>query len=467
MRAPSLPTASLLAAALAALAAVQACGDTLIDHDGKDFIPTGGSCTATQVSCQVDGGSFCIEEDPDHCGPQCIGCAAAPQNAFRVCAAHSCEFECNPGFLRCGSACCTAADVAAGSAHTCAVTSAGGVRCWGANDQGQLGDGTTGDRTTPVDAAGITGATALAAGVAHACAVVSGAVWCWGANAYGQLGDGTTAGRPLPAAVGGLSGIVAVAAGERHTCALAGGGGVWCWGDNAFGQLGTGGTPAQSTTPVRVASLVARGTTTGTIAAGQFHACALTPAGAVMCWGRNDKGQVGKGTVSSFETSPVAAGTLTGALYVAGGSAHTCAAVGPAGSEALWGWGDDTSMQLGVSTLAVYPGPVQENNVSTRPIAMAAGRAHSCALKADVAGALKCFGANGSGQLGTPLPTDKNDVAFPGALTGPARIAAGGDHSCAVLGDGTLWCWGANARGQVGDGTLSASRADPTPVSGR
>lgn len=456
-----------LAAAAAALLA--ACGDTLVDHDGGDLLlPPGGSqCGAGQVACLVGGASTCVAEDADHCGSQCAVCPAAPANAFRVCAGGGCDFECSPGLLRCGSGCCTAASVALGAAHTCAVTSGGGVRCWGSNDAGQLGAGLAAAQSPlPVDVAGLSGVIAVSAGSQHTCAVAAGAVHCWGANAFGQLGDGTSTDRGTPVAVAGLAGVTAVAAGTRHTCALTSGGAVHCWGDNASGQLGTGGTPLQSSTPVAIPPANLSGATA--VAAGGFHACALT-GGTARCWGANANGQVGKGALSTAEPSPIAiAGALPGSvLAVAAGAGHTVAAVGPAGSESLWGWGNDTQMQLGIKTLGTYPTPTQEDNVSTKPAAVAAGRAHSCALKADVAGALKCFGENAVGQLGTALATDKNDVAFAGATAGPVKVAAGGDHSCAILGDGTLWCWGANGRGQVGDGSVSAFRPDPTRVSGR
>jgi alpha-tubulin suppressor-like RCC1 family protein len=186
--------------------------------------------------------------------------------------------------------------IAVGYLHACALTTEGGLKCWGYNRYGQLGDGTTINRDVPVDVAGLAhGVVAITAGGGHSCALTSrGGVVCWGSNYVGELGDGTTTRRLTPVFVAGLGrGIAAIAAGgEAHGCALRTGGSVECWGHNGWGQLGDG-TTTDRPAPVGVSGLAR----VRAIAAGGFgHSCALTRAGKVLCWGRNTSGQLGDGS---------------------------------------------------------------------------------------------------------------------------------------------------------------------------
>jgi alpha-tubulin suppressor-like RCC1 family protein len=184
------------------------------------------------------------------------------------------------------------ASIAASGSHTCAaLKEGGGVRCWGYNAFGQLGDNSTSTRTSPVAVSGLSSAISVAVGRTHSCALLpTGTVSCWGGNTFGQLGDGSTTQRRTPVAVVGLSDVVAIASGGDHTCARRSDSTVWCWGSNGHGQLGDG-SMTQRTRAVQVASGVAD------VAVGGDHSCAISTDGGVRCWGRNDFGQVGDGTL--------------------------------------------------------------------------------------------------------------------------------------------------------------------------
>jgi len=230
----------------------------------------------------------------------------------------------------------TAVAIAAGEHHTCALSTAGVVYCWGSNAYGQLGDGTNTDSTTPVVVMGLTaGVSALAMGAYHACALVTGGVKCWGMNLHGQLGDGTTANRAEPVDVSGLtSGVAGVDAGSYHTCAVTTAGGVKCWGRNDHGQLGDETSGTNRTTPVDVSGLT---TGVATIGLGHEHSCAVTtPGGALKCWGWNGDGQVGDGTTANRLTPVTVSGLASNVAAVGPGGRHTCA-VTTAGGVKCWG----------------------------------------------------------------------------------------------------------------------------------
>ena len=264
--------------------------------------------------------------------------------------------------------------VAAGSLHTCALTSGGGVKCWGSNANGQIGDNSTTTRPMPVTVTGLSsGVTAISAGTSHTCAVMStGAVRCWGLNANGQLGDNSQTQRLTPVAVSGLtSGATAVAAGGSHTCALVSGG-AKCWGLNSNGQLGDG-TQAQALIPVDVVGLTSGVTA---ITAGGSHTCARTAATGVQCWGGNQNAQLGDGTLAVRRLTPVdVVGLTAGVTAVSARLFHTCAVIG---GGAVVCWGDDGSAQLGDNATSRRLIPTL---VSGQPTvkALSAGGLHTCA----------------------------------------------------------------------------------------
>ncbi|ACL23604.1 RCC1 domain-containing protein [Chloroflexus aggregans] len=350
--------------------------------------------------------------------------------------------------------------IAAGDAHTCARMSSGEVWCWGGNNYGQLGDGSYTDSSTPVAVSGLpSGVTAIAAGGVHTCALTgSGGVRCWGANYSGQLGNGLTFGRSTPGAVSGLpSGVTAIAAGDYHTCALTGSGGVWCWGGNYSGQLGDGTTTARST-PVAVSGLPSG---VETIAAGDYHTCALMSSGGVRCWGHNDRGQLGDGTTTARSTPVAVSGLPSGVTAIAAGRLHTCARTSSGG---VWCWGDNSDGQLGDGSFTDSSTPVAVSGLASGVETIAAGGWHTCALTGS--GGVWCWGRNNSGQLGDGSTIYHiTPVAVSGLPSGVTAIAAGGVHTCALTGSGGVWCWGGNFAGQLGDGTTT-DRSTPVAVSG-
>lgn len=270
-------------------------------------------------------------------------------------------------------------------AHSCVVTKAGGVKCWGNNFAGALGDGAGPSSTTPVDVVGLSsGMTAVAVGGTHSCALTgAGGVKCWGGNRFGQVGDGTTNDRSTAVAVSGSqTGVTAIAAGSYHSCALTAKGGVECWGD-AYGSM-----------PAPVSGLQ-RGVIA--IAAGSSHRCALTSAGGVRCWGSNSEGQLGDGTTSSRATPVDVVGLTSGVTAIAAGGEHTCALTT---SGAVECWGADFRGELGdgTSTFAARSTPVGVVGLSSGVTAIAAGDAHSCALMSN--GDVRCWGRDDFGQLG-------------------------------------------------------------------
>lgn len=351
------------------------------------------------------------------------------------------------------------AAVAAGQAHTCAVGTSGGVKCWGANGGGQLGDGTRVNRTTPVTASGLSGITSLAPGAGHTCALTSGnGVKCWGINEYGQLGDGTNEDKLTAVDAAGLgSGVLAIAAGGGHTCALDSAGRVKCWGHNGAGQVGAN-IAVDKTTAVEAGGLA-----TGAIAlsTGQEHTCALTPAGGVKCWGGNHEGQLGDDTLRRKRTATAVIGLASEITSVKTGESHSCALTSAGG---VLCWGKNFSGQLGDGTSTPRYTPVPVSGLGSGVVALALGRAHSCALT--TSGGIKCWGGNYSGELGDGSTTTRTTpVDVSGFTAGAAAIAAGHDFTCAVTTTGAVKCWGSNSGNQLGIG-LGLGSTTPVDVVG-
>jgi len=346
--------------------------------------------------------------------------------------------------------------VSAGALHTCILSRGGALKCWGSNDRGQLGDGTTDSRSTPVDVLGLTGrVVAFSAGYEHTCAVdEDGRAKCWGANRSGQLGNGSTEDSSAPVDVIGLpEGVAAIAAGQQHTCALTLSGGVYCWGDNLFNRLGDG-SDEDSPTPVPALGLASD---VEAISIGLGHSCALKTDSSVVCWGAT--GFLG---VASFDKGPLTVpGLENGVSTISAGLTHTCALKG---GKVLC-WGANQSGQLGNGEQArVQFEPVTVRSLAGEVTALASGGFHTCTL---TGGRAFCWGANSFGQLGDGTSQDRlSPVGVQGLDGDPVALSAGLAHACAVLSTGRVECWGLDRGGLLGGGRLITGEAKPVQVVG-
>ena len=354
----------------------------------------------------------------------------------------------------------TPTGVGAGGEYTCVRLPDGTAQCVGRNQFGQHGNGTLNDSSVLDPVSGITTATRVLAGDEYACALLGdGTARCWGLGESGQRGDGSfgtfTPGE-VPVAVSGLTGAVALATGYGHTCALLGDATMKCWGENRQGQLGNG-TTANPGTPHPVAVSGISGATAFTT--GAYHTCARLGNGTLKCWGRNGDAQLGNGTHTDSST-PVLVSGITAAAVVSGGGAHTCAVLSDGTVQC---WGDNRYGQLGDGTTLGRTTPVPVGGI-TGAVAVSAGWDHTCALLGD--SSVQCWGDNEFGQLGDGTTTRRTTPVPVSAVTGAVAVTAGWwHHSCALLGDGTVRCWGDNQWGQLGNGTTTDSLT-PVAMSG-
>jgi alpha-tubulin suppressor-like RCC1 family protein len=331
--------------------------------------------------------------------------------------------------------------------HGLSLQTDGSVCTDGENLYGQLGDGTSVDRKSPVRVAAVAGAVQVATGYYHTLAVKSdGTVWAWGFDGNGQLGDNSTFAKPTPIPVPGLTGIIAVAAGDRHSLALKSDGTVWSWGNNGNGQLGDGTQSARST-PVQVIQL------SGVVAigAGAAFSIALKSDGTVWGWGANGAGQLGDGTQTQRLSAVQVAG-LTSVMSISAGATHTLALKT---DGTVWGWGYNGYGELGDGSSGNFRLNIVRAGTLTSVVSIASGDDHSLAVKSD--GTIWAFGLNNSGQLGDATNAQRVTPVQVSGFTGGVAVGAGTAHSFALKSDGSQWAWGSNSNGQLGIGTLANS----------
>jgi alpha-tubulin suppressor-like RCC1 family protein len=402
-----------------------------------------------------------------------------------------------------------ATSLSGGAAHVCATTNTGAAECWGWNYYGQIGVGTDtgpdvcgfgdeypiGCATTPVAVHGLSDVSQTSLSYAHSCAVTgAGAAYCWGIDNGGQLGVGTTLGPEtcgeypnscsmVPVPVTGLgSGVTAVGTGDEESCAVVVGGGVKCWGRNYDGELGDG-TIADSPTPVDVKMPV--GVEAAALSGGAWHMCALSTAGSVLCWGYDEWGELGDGTDTGPETCgteaepcattpvPVALPGGATATAIAAGGYFTCALTG---DGKVYCWGRNVEGELGrgaASEDGTTPGLV-ELPAGVAATAISASTFDACAV---TNAGLYCWGRNDQGELGDGIdqgpelcgpgevPCATAPVAASAVGGDPTAVATGEESTCALTAIGGVECWGFNRNGGLGDGR-TAFTLTPVQVSG-
>lgn len=361
------------------------------------------------------------------------------------------------------------AQIYAGRDFSCALSRDASVRCWGRNNRGQLGDGTTADHLGPqlilddlafqsIDVDGFS---------RHVCGVTTdGEAYCWGENNFGQLGNGNLEISSVPVPVQGRQTFKSVSAGWRMSCGVTRTGTAYCWGRGVWGQLGDG-LATQSLVPVKVAG----NHVFEVVEVGSNNlVCGVTTAGQILCWGLNWTGALGTAsdeTCGSGELVLPCARTPMPILSdesfkaVGVGQSYAC---GVATSGALWCWGQNSQGQLGTTTNEICRSPTSGNPTacSRTPLRISevpalsmvsAGVSHTCAVSEDGEGF--CWGKNLFGQLGRGgVAVDPQPSSSVLTVTNFESISAGMDHTCGVSADGDLYCWGANNVGQLGTGTL-------------
>ncbi len=352
----------------------------------------------------------------------------------------------------------TAGKIAAGPDHTCAIKADGTVACWGRNSSKEVTPSNGFDQDVPVVVPGLTGMTQVAVGFQHSCAIDSvGILSCWG-RGYSNvttIKDGNNA---------NYVGVKAVVVGSYHTCFIDSLTNVQCWGDNSVGQLGQGSIPAYATTPVFVERYAGVLTGVVSLAAGNFHTCALTSGGDVVCWGQGAIGD-GSAALPGYESTGTQSAAfavvpaVTGAKGMTSGPSHACAVL-VAGGVKCWGYNNHGQLGNGNTTSQLFPVPVSDPAGLLIGTTMLAAQAqNSCALS--VNGRVVCWGGVYPGVVNG---VNTYQATGQGSTVGLTALVSGDAYSCALTGVGGMECWGANQYGQLGiGGTIGVITGGPVP----
>ncbi len=462
------------------------CGNVTCDTPPSPCYDAAGTCDGGQCVYALRDGASCDDGDPctnhDTCsGGVCAGTAflcdtpPAPScidaNTLRTsyastgtcsggCVYAHTDVACSGGGCAngvCASGSGSVVAVSAGARHTCALLASGGVKCWGDNGSGQLGDGTTTRRLVPVDVQGLAGAAiAIGAGDSATCALIAGgSIQCWGSNADGALGDGTTTDHALPVTVQGLgAAATAIGVGAYVGCARVGDG-VKCWGSNTDGSLGAGSTSFHSAVPLAVQGL---GPGIAALSVGYGHSCAFGNGNVPSCWGFDLYGELGNPGVTSYSNVGVPATAFTApAIAVTADGSFTCIVTNAGAAQCIGADGESGF------------GPVTPTGLGANVVAIAGGDTFRCAILS--AGKLMCWGDNYYGQIGDGVTpegigsTVDDPTVVKGLASGVVQVSTGQEHACAITSGGHLKCWGYNATGQLGNNSLVDTNA-PVDVIG-
>lgn len=339
--------------------------------------------------------------------------------------------------------------IAAGGWHSLVICNDSTVKAFGENASGQLGDGTTTDQNLPVNVTGLTGIIAVSGGgdqlEAHSMALKSdGTVWCWGSNLYGGLGNGSTTNSLMPVQAVTLTNMVDVSAGGWHSAALKNDGTVWTWGWNTDGQLGDG-----STTDRTIPGVVPGLNNVVAIEAGIYHVLALKSDSTVWAWGDNVSGQIGDGSTID-RTSPVQVAGLSQVVKISAGRFFSLAVKS---DGTVWTWGENLYGQLGNGSNVDSPIPLQVTGLSGITSAIVATGAFHCMVEKND-NTVWAWGRNTYGNLGNNTVAHSSVPVQMQGMSDVGGLAAGTNFSLLFKDDGTFWGCGRNASGQLGDGAV-------------